>query len=66
MHRKGGGYMLSKKDMVLKIVSLYGQGSSIALYFANLATKKEYRKVLNIYKDLIKHYQTRGEKHEEK
>ena len=58
--------MLTKKEMIEKIIKLYGKGSSISLYFTKLAPKNEYHKVLNIYKQLIKHYQTRGELDEEK
>lgn len=51
--------MLTKKEMVIKVVELYGRGSKMALWFAGIATNHDYLHTKNIYKKILDKYNKR-------
>lgn len=48
--------MLTKKEMVIRITQLYGKGSKMALWFADVANKHDYQHTKKVFYEIIKHY----------
>lgn len=45
---------MTKKEMVLRIVELYGRGSKMAMFFAGIATNFNYAYTRKIYFIILK------------
>lgn len=48
--------MLTKKEMVIRIAQLYGKGSNMAMWFADVANKQDYQHTKSLFYEIIKHY----------
>jgi hypothetical protein len=48
--------MLTKKDMVFRIVELYGRGSKMAVWFAGVALNSDYKRTRKIFFKIIACY----------
>jgi len=45
---------MTKKEMVLNIIELYGRGSKMAMFFAGIATNSNYAHTRKIYFMILK------------
>jgi hypothetical protein len=48
--------MITKKDMVSRIVELYGRGSKMAVWFAGVAINSDYKRTRKIFFKIIASY----------
>ena len=48
--------MMTKKDMVLKITQLYGRGSSMAIWFAEIAKNKSYEQTKMFFDKMVEQH----------
>lgn len=48
--------MLTKKDMVSRIVELYGENSKIAIWFMVVALNSDYKRTRKIFFQIIASY----------
>jgi len=46
--------MMTKNEMVLEIVCIYGRGSKMAMFFAGIATNSDYLRTKNIFQKIMK------------
>jgi hypothetical protein len=46
--------MMTKKEMVLEVVRIYGRGSKMAMFFAGIATNSDYLHTKNIFQKIMK------------
>lgn len=48
--------MLTKKEMVERIVKLYGRGSAMAIWFAEVAATKDYRHTKELFYKMVEQH----------
>ena len=47
---------MTKKEMVKRIVELYGKGSKMALWFASVAVNSDYKRTRTVFFKIIAKY----------
>ena len=48
--------MLTKREMITRVIELYGKNSKIALWFIGIALKGDYKRTRSIFFKIIEKY----------